>query len=260
MLSAISVALAGLNPYTGRMIGIIGAMEEEVKLLRQALQNPVSMTKGELTFWTGELSEVPVVLVQCGIGKVNAAAACTLLIEKYSPQMIINTGSAGGLAPNLTFGDILVATTLVQHDMNVTAFGYALGQVPGLPARFASDKNLAETARRCANLLHDSGEFPSSVQIVLGQIGSGDTFVHQPDYINQLKANFPEMSVVEMEGAAIAQVCHLFRIPFVVIRAVSDVAGKESPMTFDEFLPLASQRSSQLVRQLIKELSHGKNR
>ncbi|NNM54501.1 MAG: 5'-methylthioadenosine/adenosylhomocysteine nucleosidase [Spirochaetales bacterium] len=242
------------------MIGIIGAMEEEVKLLRQELENPLPVTKGEFTFWTGELSKTPVVLVQCGIGKVNAAAACTLLSEKYSPQVIINTGSAGGLDPHLTFGDILIATTLLQHDFNVTAFGYALGQVPGLPAKFTSDKAVVESAHRCADLLHTSGELPSSVQIVLGQIGSGDTFVHDPEYIDRLRANFPEMAAVEMEGAAIAQVCHLFHIPFVVIRAISDVAGKESPMTFDEFLPLASQRSAQLVRQLIKELSHGKNR
>ncbi len=242
------------------MIGIVGAMEEEVKLLRQELQNPTTVNRGALTFWKGDLGGKPVVLVQCGIGKVNAAMACSLLIELFAPQAVINTGSAGGLAPELTFGDILIATSLLQHDMDVTPFGYAPGQVPGLPARFNTDPALVDTARQCLNTLHQVGDFPTSMKTLLGLIGSGDNFIHQPEHIAELRARFPEMAAVEMEGAALAQVCHLLQVPLLVIRAISDVAGKESPMTFEEFLPLASQRSAQLVRQLIKELPDGKNR
>ncbi len=142
------------------MIGIVGAMEEEVKLLRESLQNSTQVSAGSLTFWSGELEGNQVVLVQCGIGKVNAATACSLLIEKFSPRAVINTGSAGGISPQLTFGDLLIATNLLQYDVDVTAFHYAPGQVPGLPPVFTSTPELVKAAQECVLVLQESGQLP----------------------------------------------------------------------------------------------------
>ena len=239
------------------MIGIIGAMEEEVRLLGESLEEPRKITTGSLTFWTGRLENCPVVLVQSGIGKVNAAAACAVLIEKFAPEAVVNTGSAGGLSSGLTFGDLVVAQALVHHDVDVTAFGYELGQVPGLPASFQTDARWKNFAERAFEALKKEKLLPEEQSCVTGLIGSGDVFVHEPEKIASLRARFPKVCAVEMEGAAIAQICYLFKVPFLAIRSISDVAGKESPMKFEEFLPLASRHSAILVQRLLKEFQVG---
>ncbi|NNM66531.1 MAG: 5'-methylthioadenosine/adenosylhomocysteine nucleosidase [Spirochaetales bacterium] len=239
------------------MIGIIGAMEEEVRLLGEALREPRKITTGSLTFWTGHLENCSVVLVQSGIGKVNAAAACAVLIEKFGPEAVVNTGSAGGLSSGLALGDLVVAEALVHHDVDVTAFGYGFGQVPGLPASFRTDVRWKNFAERAFAALKKEKILPEAQSCVTGVIGSGDVFVHDPEKITALRARFPSVCAVEMEGAAIAQVCHLFQVPFLAIRSISDVAGKESPMKFEEFLPLASRHSAILVQRLLKEFQVG---
>lgn len=216
-----------------------------MELLVGALGNPQTRTVGGLSFHTGSLEGRPVVLLQCGIGKVNAAVGAALLIETFHPEAVLNTGSAGGLLATQTFGDTVVSTGVLHHDVDVTAFGYAPGQVPGLPAVFPSDPGLIALAERCLE-----GE---GVAHAKGLVGSGDIFVHDPGVIARIRTTFPDLCAVEMEAAAIAQVCHQTRTPFVVVRALSDIAGKESPMTFDQFLPLASKNSSRLVLQMLKE-------
>jgi len=226
------------------MIGIIGAMAPEMEILTGALTGAQERQAGGLTFRTGRLEGKDVVLLQCGIGKVNAGVGAALMIELFKPQAILNTGSAGGLLATQTFGDTLVSTAVVHHDVDVTAFGYAPGQVPGLPPAFASDEGLVALADRClADRPHTKGV-----------VGSGDVFVHEPGLIAKIRERFPELCAVEMEAAAIAQVCHQTKTPFVVVRALSDIAGKESPMKFDEFLPLASKNSSRLVLEMLKAL------
>lgn len=226
------------------MIGIIGAMAPEMAILGEALQSAVETKTAGMTFRVGTLEGRPVVLLQCGIGKVNAAVGTALMIELFRPTAILNTGSAGGLLGSQTFGDTVVSTGVVHHDVDVTAFGYALGQVPGLPAEFPSDPRLVNLAVDCL----------SGVRHTTGTIGSGDAFVHNPEHIATLRAQFPTMCAVEMEAAAIAQACYLSQVPFVVVRALSDIAGKESPMAFEEFLPLASQNSSRLVLEMVRRL------
>ncbi len=226
------------------MIGIIGAMAPEVALLKAALLDSKETTSAGMVFCTGTLEGKAVVLLQCGIGKVNAAVGAALLIELFRPTALLNTGSAGGLLPTQTFGDTVVSTEVLHHDVDVTAFGYAPGQVPGLPAVFPSDPALVSLADRCL----------AGVPHTLGQIGSGDIFVHEPDVVARIRSRFPGLCAVEMEAAAIAQTCHLTGTPFVVVRALSDIAGKESPMKFDEFLPLASKNSSRLVLEMLKQL------
>ena len=146
--------------------------------------------------------------------------------------------------PDQTFGDTLISTEVLHHDVDVTAFGYAPGQVPGLPAVFPSDPTLVALADRCLK----------GVPHTKGRIGSGDIFVHDAEVIAKIRQKFPGLCAVEMEAAAIAQACHLAQTPFVVVRALSDIAGKESPMKFEEFLPLASKNSSCLVLEMLKHL------
>jgi len=226
------------------MIGIIGAMAPEMALLGEALTDVQTSTAAGMTFRQGRLQGQEVVLLQCGIGKVNAAVGTALLIEKFRPSAVINTGSAGGLLASQTFGDTVVSTAVLHHDVDVTGFGYAPGQVPGLPAAFPADPALVALADRClAGIPHTKGV-----------IGSGDVFVHEASIIARIRATFSDLCAVEMEGASIAQVCHLSETPFVVVRALSDIAGKESPMKFDEFLPLASKNSSELVLKMLQHL------
>lgn len=226
------------------MIGIIGAMAPEMALLGAALEGAQERSAAGMTFRTGKLSGKDVVLLQCGIGKVNAGIGAALLVELYRPTAVLNTGSAGGLLPTQTFGDTVVSTAVVHHDVDVTAFGYAPGQVPGLPATFASDPDLVALAIRCL----------AGVPHTQGLIGSGDIFVHDAAVIVRIRSQFPDLCAVEMEAAAIAQACYLSATPFVVVRALSDIAGKESPLKFDEFLPLASKNSSRLVLEMLKHL------
>lgn len=226
------------------MIGIIGAMAPELALLGAALEGAGERTAIGMTFRTGRLEGKDVVLLQSGIGKVNAAIGAALLIELFHPRAILNTGSAGGLLADQTFGDTVVSSAVVHHDVDVTAFGYAPGQLPGLPARFPSDPALVDLANRCLK----------GVPHTIGVIGSGDVFVHDTLVLARIQAKFPDLCAVEMEAAAIAQVCYLTQTPFIVVRALSDIAGKESPVAFAEFLPLASQNSSRLVLEMLKQL------
>jgi len=226
------------------MVGIIGAMAPEMAILGAKLLSAKDIHALGMTFRTGTLEGRETVLLQCGIGKVNAAIGAALLLETFRPQAVINTGSAGGLLAGQTFGDTVIGTAVVHHDVDVTAFGYDHGQVPGLPAAFSCDPALIALADSCLDGAPHSR----------GVIGSGDIFVHDKAVIESIRRRFPQLCAVEMEAAAIAQACHLAGAPFIVVRALSDIAGKESPMTFDEFLPLACENSSRLVLAMLRAL------
>lgn len=221
-------------------------MAPEMEILTAALELTGERTAAGMTFRTGKLAGKDVVLLQCGIGKVNAGIGAALMAEFYRPAAILNTGSAGGLLPTQTFGDTVVSTAVVHHDVEVTIFGYAPGQVPGLPATFPSDPGLIDLADRCLTA--------AGTPHAKGVVGSGDIFVFQPEVIARIRKTFPDLCAVEMEAAAIAQACHLAKVPFVVVRALSDIAGQESPMKFEEFLPLASKNSSRLVMEMVGKL------
>lgn len=240
------------------MIGIIGAMEDEVSLLRDVLETPHLTTIGEFEFYEGKLEGRDVVLLRCGIGKVAAAVGCALLIHTFKPDCVINTGSAGGIVNvnsrdiALHFGDVIISTGLLYHDVDVTAFGYAPGQLPGQPQIFPADKNLIARAEQAMGELKREKTLPAELNYCQGLIGTGDTFMHQPESIAALRQKFPDVVAVEMEGAAIAHCCRLFSVPVLVIRALSDIAGVESPIKFDEFLPIASKHSAEMVRRIVK--------
>lgn len=237
------------------MIGIIGAMEEEVALLQSALRGAEETSSGGFTFIRGTLEGHEVVLLKCGIGKVNAAVGCALLADRFRPSFVINSGSAGGIDSSLTFGDLVISEGLLYHDVDVTAFGYADGQIPGQSAIFPVPVDLIVSAERAADSLKAEGLLPASLRHLRGIIASGDAFMHEATRIAALRARFPSVKAVEMEGAAIAHACALFNLPCLVIRAISDVAGAESPMKFEEFLPIAAKHSSELVRRIISAAS-----
>jgi adenosylhomocysteine nucleosidase len=236
------------------MIGIIGAMEDEVIILRKAMTEAESFPSGpgNLEFIQGNLEGKPVVLLRCGIGKVNAAVGCALLIERYHPEAVINTGSAGGIDSALSFGDAIVSDGLVYHDADVASSGYAPGQIPGMPAIFTVPEGLICRAERAVDELVKEGRLPETFHHVRGLIGSADMFMDTVEKTARIRRVFPRIRAVEMEGAAIAHTCFLFSVPALIIRALSDIAGAESPMKFDEFLPIASRHSGEIVRRIIR--------
>jgi adenosylhomocysteine nucleosidase len=228
-------------------IGIIAAMQEETLFLKQHMTDIESLTIGESVFYIGKINQTSVVLLQCGIGKVNAAVGSTLLIERFKPKFMINTGSAGGLHDALSVGDIVISIAVRHHDVDLTVWGYEHGQVPQLPAAFMPSPELIKAAEQAAKKM--------SMKVTQGLIVSGDSFIHQDAAIESIKQNFPDAQAVEMEGAAIAQVCHQFKIPFVIIRSLSDIAGKDSPKISDLFLEEASRNSAQLILYMLMELN-----
>lgn len=232
-----------------KLFGIIGAMEPEVALLKQQLSKVTTEQIGNYVFYRGNLAGNEAVIVQSGIGKVAAAVATTLLIDHFKPDCIINTGSAGGFDPALSVGDIAIGTEVRHHDVDVTAFGYEYGQVPKMPAAYLAHPQLVSAAEQTISSL-------GFCNTKSGLITTGDSFMCDPERIAQTRERFPTMLAVEMEGAAIAQVCHMLNTPFVVIRSLSDIAGKESPVSFDAYLEVASKNSSAMVVALLNQLSN----
>ncbi|MGF1738230.1 5'-methylthioadenosine/S-adenosylhomocysteine nucleosidase [Photobacterium satsumensis] len=229
-------------------IGIIGAMEQEVAILKDQLANCETHHKAGCTFYTGTLNGHDVVLLQSGIGKVAAAVGSAVLLEIFQPDVVLNTGSAGGFDSSLNVGDVVISTEVRYHDADVTAFGYEIGQMAQQPAAFASDTKLMDTAEKALATMGDT-------HAVRGLICTGDAFVCSAEKQAFIRENFPSVIAVEMEAAAIAQACHQFNVPFVVVRAISDVADKESPMSFEEFLPVAAQSSSVMVAKMVELLN-----
>jgi adenosylhomocysteine nucleosidase len=227
--------------------GIIGAMEPEVAILKEKLSNCETITHAGYNFYQGQIDNSDVVIVQSGIGKVAAALATAILIDKFQPDYVVNTGSAGGFDPSLKVGDVVVSSEVRYHDVDVTAFGYEIGQLPANPAAFIPHPALVSAAQIGIKELNN-------INAMLGLITTGDTFMTKKDDIAKARANFPTMAAVEMEGAAIAHTCHQFKVPFVIVRSLSDIAGIESPTSFDEYLETASVNSSQLVINILNAL------
>ncbi|WGI27210.1 5'-methylthioadenosine/S-adenosylhomocysteine nucleosidase [Halomonas alkaliantarctica] len=233
-----------------KRIGIIGAMAQEVSTLVSQLDNPERYEHAGFVFYTGTRYGLEVIVLQSGIGKVNAAVGTAILLERHQPDAIINTGSAGGFAADLAIGDVIISDEVRHHDVDAVVFGYEIGQVPGMPAAYLADKSLRELAH---NAIASLGE----VQVREGLIATGDAFMADPARVDATRAQFPSMLAVEMEGAAIAQTCHLYQCPFVVIRALSDIPGSgDNHLSFDEFLEVAADHSSRMVDQMLKQLGN----
>lgn len=228
-------------------IGIIGAMEEEVILLKSKMTVTKEWTEAKADFIEGTLDGIEVVLVRSGIGKVNAAITTTLLLAKHDIDLVINTGSAGGIGQGLKIGDVVVSSEMAYHDVDATVFGYVIGQVPQMPARYVGDATIVEKVIEAAK--------KASLTPVKGLIVTSDSFIAGKEATTKIMKNFPDVLAAEMEGAAIAQVCHQFDVPFVIVRAMSDTADEEAGVTFDEFIIEAGKKSALMVMELIHDLA-----
>lgn len=229
-------------------IAILGAMDEEITLIRACLENCQEQMLNHLTVYIGKLGQVEVALVKCGIGKVAASISTSVIIHHFAPDFVINTGSAGGFSSHLNIGDIVIGTELRHHDADLTHFGYELGQTAGMPAYFESDKSLLQLASKAATDLQN-------VQVQQGLICTGDSFIGSDEAAAVIRQNFPTVCAVEMEGVAIAQSCYLLGTPFLVIRSLSDIAGKTSTVSFETYLDQAAKNSANLVMQTIAKLA-----
>lgn len=230
-------------------IGIIGAMEMEVSTLVEQMDSLQEQTLFGLRFYTGLLHGTPAVVVQCGIGKVNAARCAQLLTDRFEPKALINTGCGGGIAPGLKQGDIVIATALCQHDFYVE--GYAPGNIC---ERGKEGPSWVYTDARVSQALSKAAEtFLSPRSIHSAAVVSGDQFICKAEDRKRLYEGF-SASVTEMEGAAIAQVAAMCALPFGVIRSISDLADGSAPQSFDVFAPAACALSARVVLEAVKAL------
>ncbi|WP_018983317.1 5'-methylthioadenosine/adenosylhomocysteine nucleosidase [Salinimonas chungwhensis] len=230
-------------------IGILGAMDQEVALLKSSLENLSTQRWHHLTFYEGSLHGQDIVLVKCGIGKVAATMATTALIERFAPDYVVNTGSAGGFDSELRIGDVVIGSALVHHDVDLTFFGYAPGQCAGdMPAVYECDPRLINAAKSATSQLEN-------VAYKTGLICTGDAFIGSDEAADKIRATYTDMKACEMEGAAIAQTCHLLGTPCLVIRSLSDIAGKTSTVSFEEYLDTAAKNSAQLVMGMVAALA-----
>ena len=229
-------------------IGIIGAMEEEVNSLKETLKNPETTTIAEMEFCAGKLEGKEVVVVQCGMGKVNAGICAHTLINAYGCTKIINTGVAGSLDNKLDIGDIVVSVDAVQHDFTVEAIGFEKGEIPytGLYA-FPADEGMRKAALEAAK------EVAPDIKAYEGRICSGDQFISEKEQKERIISDFGGMCC-EMEGAAIAQVCYLNNTPFVVVRAVSDKSDGSQSMEYEVFKGAAAKNCASIVQYMIENM------
>lgn len=233
--------------FKPQTFGIIGAMEAEIALLKQTMTQVQTQTFGATTVYSGLIDKQNVALCLSGIGKVNAAISTTILIEHFSCDCIINTGSAGGLLPEMKIGDLVIGTEIAHHDVDVTAFGYQYGQIPKLPERYQSHKSMIFSAEMAG------GQIPELAKHK-GLIISGDQFINSDAALANIRQHFPDALAVEMEAASIAQTCHQLNRPFVIIRAISDNGDNDAAMSFEAFLEIASVNSAKLVRSLLRHM------
>jgi adenosylhomocysteine nucleosidase len=231
-----------------KKIGIIGAMEEEVNILKTKMENVVIKTIASMEFCEGTLQKKDVIVVRCGIGKVNAAVCTQILADLYQVNAVINTGVAGSLRNEIDIADIVLSTDAVQHDMDATHFGYTVGTIPRMDQSiFPADQELVDLAKEvCKEVLPEIG-------VHTGRVVSGDQFIADHGKKEWLTANFSGYCT-EMEGAAIAQAAYLNKIPFLIIRAISDKADNSAQMAYSEFEELAIKNTVKLVMGLIEKM------
>ena len=232
------------------MIAIIGAMQEEVDALKSLMEVIKEEKTLEFNFYIGTIGQNEVILMQSGIGKVNAALSTTLLLKSYSIEFIINIGSAGGLKQTQKQGDLMISTSVIHHDVEATGFGYQIGQIPGMPLDYPSNELLLKQTTKIIEEL----KFKSQI----GLIVSGDQFIAKKEQFENIINNFPEALCVDMEAASIAQVAYQFKIPYIIIRSLSDVYNSGNQhLQFNEYIKLASRNSALLCSKLVNSLIFG---
>lgn len=230
------------------IIGIIGAMEEEVAALKEKMELTEVLKKASMEFYKGTLQGKEVVVVRSGIGKVNAGLCTQILIDVFGVTHVINTGIAGSLDARIDIGDIVISTEAVQHDMDATEFGYPLGQIPRMETfAFPADERMGQIAKEACEKVNPE------VQVFSGRVVTGDQFIAGREVKDRIKANFDGLCT-EMEGGAIAQAAWLNQVPFVIIRAISDKADDSAQMDYPTFERQAILHSVRLTEEMIRNL------
>lgn len=231
------------------MIGIIGAMQEEVEILISEMEVAEEVTYASMTFHRGTLCGKEIVIVRSGIGKVNAGVCAQILVDRFGVDTVINTGIAGSLDAEINIGDMVISTDAVEHDMDASIFGDPVGQVPRMDVfAFPADKTLVEKAAEA------NREANPDIQTFTGRIVSGDQFVSDNAVKERLVSLF-QAKCTEMEGAAIAHVAYLNNISCVIIRAISDKADNSAQMDYPEFEAKAIVHSVRLMKCLLGKMA-----
>ena len=232
-----------------KKIGIIGAMDEEVSRLKEKMNVSKVEKKAGMEFFQGELSGKEAVIVKSGIGKVNAGICTQILVDDFNVDAVINTGVAGSLKNEINIGDIVLSEDALQHDMDATGFGYEPGVIPRMEESiFKGDETLIQVAKEV------NEEVNAEISTFVGRVVSGDQFISDHAKKTELVENFKGYCT-EMEGAAIAQVCYLNKLPFLIIRAISDKADNSATMDYGEFEAKAIEHTVKLVSGMMEKLA-----
>lgn len=227
-------------------IGIIGAMDEEIVHFKKVMEDITMKKKAGITFYEGSLHGKKIVVCKCGVGKVNASICTQILIDTFHAKHIIFTGVAGAVDPLLNIGDIVISTDAMYHDMDATPLGFKKGEIPFTDVSiFPADEFLRSLAYRV------SKEMTDGYQVKFGRILSGDQFIADRTKVNELYETF-HGTCTEMEGAAVAHVCYLNEVPFVIIRSISDKADGSADVNFQQFVKLASLHSYKIVHYMFE--------
>lgn len=230
------------------MLGIIGAMDEEVSKLKEIMDDIEIGTRASMDFYKGKMCGKDVVVVRSGIGKVNAGICTQILVDIYGVDSVINTGIAGSLNADIDIGDIVLSTDALQHDMDATGFGYEPGVIPRMEtSTFIADEKLRRVAKESCEKVNPD------IKVFEGRVVSGDQFISDKGKKTYIEENF-KGSCTEMEGAAIAQAAYLNNIPFLIIRAISDKADDSATVDYPTFEAKAIEHSVKLVKEMVTKL------
>ncbi|MFV8827603.1 5'-methylthioadenosine/adenosylhomocysteine nucleosidase [Alkalihalobacterium sp. APHAB7] len=229
------------------VIGIIGAMNEEIELMKEEMDIKSETKIARNTFYSGTMGNHKIVLCKSGVGKVNAALTTQILIDHFQTEKIIFTGVAGALDPSLNVGDIVISTSALQHDIDASPLGFKRGEIPMFEhtSDFPADVSLIELATKASEQLN--------IQVIKGRVLSGDQFIASQELVQELQDTFAG-ACVEMEGSAVAQVAMLNDIPYVIIRSISDKANGEAKMSFNEFVEVAAKQSNFIVKAMLEHM------
>ena len=228
-----------------KVIGIIAAMEQEYKEIQKVMTEIEKEEISGLRFTKGMINDKPCVLVRSGVGKVHAGRTTQVLIDNFDVEYIINAGTSGAISNLLEIGDVIVGKHVVQHDFDITAFDHSKGYIPGIGDRVVCDRNLIDEFE---NIIIHSNE--KTYKIKLGVVATGDIFVTESSMKDKIRAKF-DADVVDMECGAIAQVAYLNRVPFMVIRVISDIPNGKNSLTHQSNLQLATRRCAVILKEFL---------
>ena len=228
------------------MIGIIAAESKEMNEIKKLMKNIEEKDLFNLQFFTGIIEEAECVLVECGEGKVNAARTTQIMIDNFKIDKLVNVGSAGAINEDLNVKDVVIADKLVQYDFDISGLGYEKGEICNIGKYIYCDKTLVEQCKKAIENIENE-----SYKVAIGTIATADSFCDKPEIAKMVRKEF-NAECVEMEGAAVAQVCYLDKIPFLVIRGISDTPNGNNKIDFRKYLEIASKQSAKILQNLIK--------